>query len=494
MSVILLADDDRAVRLVMSQALMRAGYTVRSVGTAHELWSLVEGGSGDLVITDVMMPDGNGLDLAGRIKEFRPELPIIIVSARSTLHTAVRANEKGAWEYFPKPFDIGDLIAGVNKCIDERNMRKSGAVSRLRKARISDGDELPKGAEETLIGHSGAMQAVFRSLARLTAVDLTFIIQGESGTGKELIARAAHDYGPRKHGPFVAINMAAIPRELIESELFGHEKGAFTGATARSEGRFAQARGGTLFLDEIGDMPIEAQTRLLRVLQNGEYTPVGGRTLFKTDARIVAATHQDLEALVSQGLFRQDLYYRLNVATIRIPPLRHRLEDISTLIVHFFKRAAERGLPMKSITPGAIEVLKSWHWPGNVRELENLARRLAALVSQTVIDANIVRAEIGFSVENSSRDGSLEALESCVSNWVTDHFQAYQADGQLPNSGLHERTLAMFERPLIVQCLHAVKGNQIKAAELLGINRNTLRKRIRDLDITLQRGKEKEEL
>ena len=308
--VILIADDDRAIRTVLEQALGRAGYDVRSTDNASTLWRWVSEGEGDLVITDVVMPDGNGLDLLPQMRQTRPELPILVMSAQNNMMTAIKAAERGAYEYLPKPFDLIELAGVVERAL-------STPKSAVQKSDDAD-EEMP------LIGRSAAMQEIYRLLARLMSTDLTVLISGESGTGKELVALALHDYGKRKRGPFVAVNMAAIPRELIESELFGHEKGAFTGANNRGVGRFEQAESGTLFLDEIGDMPIEAQTRLLRVLQQGEYTTVGGRVPIRTDVRIVAATNRNLRQLVRQGLFREDLFYRLNVVPLRLPPLRDR--------------------------------------------------------------------------------------------------------------------------------------------------------------------------
>ncbi len=358
---VLVADDDRSIRTVLTQALGRSGYQVRATGHAATLWRWVEDGEGDLVITDVVMPDANGLDLIPRIRRLRPDLRIIVMSAQSTLMTAVRSAQRGAFEYLPKPFDLGDLIAAVGRAL---------SASAAPPAPLPG----PPGDPEdqlSLIGSSPAMQEIYRTIARLTTADLTVMINGESGTGKELVARALHEHGKRRGGPFVAINMAAIPRELIESELFGHERGAFTGALARSAGRFEQAAGGTLFLDEIGDMPPEAQTRLLRVLQEGEFTSVGGRTPIKANVRIIAATHRDLRAAIRQGLFREDLFYRLNVVPIRIPPLRERVEDIPVLARHFLNRASADGLPRKLLDEQAVERLKRHKWPGNVREVEN---------------------------------------------------------------------------------------------------------------------------
>ncbi len=316
------------------------GYDVRTTGNAATLWRWVAEGEGDLVITDVVMPDENGLDLIPRIRKIRPELRIIVMSAQNTLMTAVKATERGAFEYLPKPFDLRELVNVVQRALT------LPALARAQVEEVTAQEQLP------LIGRSPAMQEIYRVLARLMGTDLTVMIIGESGTGKELVARALHDFGKRRSGPFVAVNMAAIPRELIESELFGHEKGAFTGAAAAPIGRFEQAQGGTLFLDEIGDMPIEAQTRLLRVLQSGEYTTVGGRTPIRADVRIVAATHRDLRQLIRQGLFREDLFYRLNVVPIRLPPLRERSEDIPALVRHFLSQAEAEGLPRQDARPG----------------------------------------------------------------------------------------------------------------------------------------------
>src|SRR6188472_3279318 len=379
---ILVADDDAAIRTVLNQALSRVGHEVRVTSNASTLWRWVAAGEGDLVITDVVMPDENAFDMLPRIKKARPELPVIVMSAQNTFMTAIRASETGAYEYLPKPFDLTELLNIVNRALSEPRRPKIDVRSE------DQAEAMP------LVGRSAAMQDIYRMLARMMQTDLTVMISGESGTGKELVARALHEYGRRRSGPFVAINMAAIPRDLIESELFGHEKGAFTGANTRNAGRFEQAEGGTLFLDEIGDMPMEAQTRLLRVLQQGEYTTVGGRTPIKADVRIIAATNKDLRILIQQGLFREDLFFRLNVVPLRLPPLRERLEDLPDLIRHFFALAEKDGLPPKKLDAQALERLKQHRWPGNVRELENLARRLAALYPQETITAAVMDAEL----------------------------------------------------------------------------------------------------
>ncbi len=477
-STILIADDDRSIRTVLSQALGRAGHEVRTTGTAVNLWRWISDGDGDLVITDVVMPDENGLDLIPRIRKIRPDLRIIVMSAQNTLLTAVRATERGAFEYLPKPFDLKEVVEVVQRALAEKEAPRT-ADSALRAA---EEEELP------LIGRSAAMQDIYRILARLMNTDLTVMVTGESGTGKELVARALHDYGKRRFGPFVAINMAAIPRELIESELFGHEKGAFTGATNRYAGRFEQAEGGTLFLDEIGDMPIEAQTRLLRVLQEGEYTTVGGRIPISTNVRIIAATHRDLRSAVRQGLFREDLYYRLNVVPVRIPPLRERAEDIPELVAHFLSQAEAEGMPIKTFVPEAMSRLQDYRWPGNVRELENLIQRLSALYSQDVINVDLIEAELAHASPRTAAEerADEESLSDSIERHLRNYFSAHR-DG-LPAAGLYGRILHEMERPLITLALEATRGNQLQAASLLGLNRNTLRKKIRELDIDVVRG------
>ncbi|MCC3860930.1 nitrogen regulation protein NR(I) [Pseudemcibacter aquimaris] len=476
---ILIADDDAAIRTVLSRALGREGYDVRLSSNASTLWKWVSNGEGDLVISDVMMPDDNGLDMLVRIKKIRPELPVIIMSAQNTLMTAVKAAESGAYEYLPKPFDLEEIMLAVRKGISPKNKQD-------RLALINDQEDIP------LIGRSPAMQDVYRVMARLMNNDLTVMITGETGTGKELVARALHDFGARRNAPFVAVNMAAIPKDLIESELFGHEKGSFTGAVSKNVGRFEQAKGGTLFLDEIGDMPMEAQTRLLRVLQEGEFVSVGGGTPTKIDVRIIAATHRNLKTLIAQGLFREDLYYRLNVVPINLPPLRDRKGDIDDLVRHFLSKFAEdHNQTPKLMNKDAVDHLEQYDWPGNIRELENLVNRLAALYSEDEISLENVIAELRTAGSDSVRETGKnndqindETLQQSIHRHLKKYFDAHP-HGELPPRGLYGRVLSELERPLIELSLRATRGNQIKAAEMLGLNRNTLRKKIKELEIQI---------
>ena len=478
---VLVADDDRSIRTVLTQALGRSGYQVRSTGNAATLWRWVEDGEGDLVITDVVMPDENGLDLIPRIRKIRPDLRVVVMSAQSTLMTAVKAAQRGAFEYLPKPFDLQELLSVVGRALAVPARARAPARPEPR-----DADErLP------LIGRSPAMQEIYRTIARLTTADLTVMINGESGTGKELVARALHDYGKRRAGPFVAINMAAIPRELIESELFGHERGAFTGATTRTQGRFEQANGGTLFLDEIGDMPPEAQTRLLRVLQEGEFTSVGGRQPIKANVRIIAATHRDLRNAIRQGQFREDLFYRLNVVPIRLPPLRERVEDIPLLARHFLERAQDDGLPAKTLDQGAVDQLKRYRVArqrARAGEPDAPAgRALPARDDRRRADRRRTGGGRRRRRPRPSRPSGPEPLVRAVERHIRDFLAAHH-DGGVAPSDIYDRVIAEVERPLIRLTLAATRGNQIKAAAMLGLNRNTLRKKIRDLDIPVVRG------
>ncbi|MEY2928286.1 MAG: nitrogen regulation protein [Pseudomonadota bacterium] len=469
---VLVVDDDEAIRLVVGEALRRDGHRVETAANSAEAWVKLETTNPAVLITDVILPDADGLDLVPAILERYPGLPVIVISAQNTLATAVRATEKGAFEYLPKPFDLDELCAAVREGLKRRGTQDDTL------AIVGDDSAMP------LVGRSPAMQDVYRIIARVVANDLGVLILGESGTGKELVARAIHDLGARQKGPFVAVNMAAIPRELIEAELFGHERGAFTGAAARVAGRFEQAARGTLFLDEIGDMPMEAQTRLLRVLQSGEFTTVGGNRPIKANVRIVSATNKNLQTLVESGSFREDLYYRLNVIPIDLPPLRQRGEDITILARHFLEKAAAEGLPRKLLDGGAAQRLVAHPWPGNVRELENLMRRLAVLARDTLISADLIDqqlGQLGLVPTAAAKEHADDSLSLAVQLHLSGYFASF--GGALPPDGLYYRMLGTFEEPLLKASMAAVKGNQINAAKLLGINRNTLRKKLMDLGI-----------
>ena len=466
MKDILVVDDDAAIRTVVAQSLRRAGHRVATADSLAQLDRALAVGAPDVLVTDVVLPDGDGLTHLASVSRRFPTLPVIVMSARNTLTTAVRAAEAGAYEYLPKPFDLDLLGRAVASAL-----ARGGATAE--QAPVSEDPALP------LIGRSPAMQEVYRVVARVVSTELTVLISGESGTGKELVARAVHDLGGRRAAPFVAINMAAIPRDLIEAELFGHERGAFTGAAQRSAGRFEQAAGGTLFLDEIGDMPIDAQTRLLRVLQQGEFTTVGGARAIRADVRIVAATNRDLAAQVSAGLFREDLFYRLNVVPIALPVLRERGSDVSLLAHYFLEEAVGEGLPRRRLAADALAVLEAHHWPGNVRELENLMRRLAVLARDEVIDADTVRAMLGV-VTPAALEPS-DDLATAVRALV--ERLARERPGKLDDGTLYEHVIGEVERPLIALMLARHGQNQLRAARALGINRNTLRKRLDSLGL-----------
>lgn len=466
---ILLVEDDAAIALVIETAMAREGYALHRVATIADRNRALAEHTFQLMITDVILPDGNGLVELADLRDHHGIASVIVLSAQNTLNTAVRAAEQGAFEYLPKPFDLNELVRVVKSAL-------SGPPRQQPLSSVTpDTDAMP------LIGRAASMQSVYRTIAKLATNDLSVLILGESGTGKELVAAAIHDTGRRTQGPFVAVNMAAIPRDLIEAELFGHEKGAFTGAHARAAGRFEQAKGGTLFLDEIGDMPMEAQTRLLRVLQSGEFVPVGGARSIKADIRIVAATNQDLSDLVRQNRFREDLYYRLNVIPIALPPLRERREDIATLVEHFVHLSAAEGLSHKAFEPKALEALIAYDWPGNVRELKNAVQRLLILSRDLQITSREVRELLLHSASADVRvAGQGETLDF-------DKAVRHRAENTLLDPAhfgcLYDNLLAEVERPLITLLLDHHHGNQLRVAEHLGINRNTLRKKMQQLGL-----------
>ncbi|MBF0426675.1 MAG: nitrogen regulation protein NR(I) [Magnetococcales bacterium] len=499
---ILVADDDPSIRFVLEHALVRSGFHVCCFESGDKLLDHMHGAGADLVITDIVMPSGSGLDLLKTLKTRHPSMPVIVITAQSTLRNAVHALERGAFEYLPKPFDINTLIDLVNRALIH-----SRPLSEHR-----DNADLDRFGG--IIGSSMAMQELFRVIGRLANSEMTVLIHGESGTGKELVARAIHACSPRRNQPFTAINMAAIPRSLIESELFGHEKGAFTGAISRRPGHFEQARGGSLFLDEIGDMPMEAQTRLLRVLQDGTYTQVGGTQTIHSDVRIIAASHQDLPAAIAAGRFREDLFYRLNVIPIHVPSLRSRREDIPLLADYFLDRAAkELGLSRKRLAPTTLDCLAVHSWPGNVRELENLIHRLMVLVPDEVIQPGHLdlpeprRPDLpvfGSESPSPAMFAPVSApaapfpppvvppvaavpnlpLQQAIHNELDRFFAALNG---LPPTNLYDFILRLVEEPLLDRVLRETRGNQVKAAQVLGINRNTLRKKIQELGIVPKR-------
>jgi two-component system nitrogen regulation response regulator GlnG len=457
----LLVEDDAAIATVITAALEAEAFTVDSCDSiARRNHLLALSPAYDVMLTDVMLTDGDGIASLGDVHLAHPALPIIILSAQNTLDTAVRATDTGAFEYFPKPFDLEELVRAACQAAASRDASVT--------AEGDPGEGLP------LIGRSQPMQDVYRMITRVLRNDLTVLVLGESGTGKELVAEAIHQLGSRKTGPFVAVNTAAIPADLIESELFGHEKGAFTGAVVRTIGKFEQANGGTLFLDEIGDMPLEAQTRLLRALQSGRIRRVGGADEIATDVRIIAATNRDLAPLIASGRFREDLFYRLNVVPIHLPPLRERSGDVEPLARHFLRRAAEEGLPLRRLSPEGAELLEGQPWRGNVRELRNFIFRTALLAREEEIDVALIRQLLADPLAND---------DSVVSASLSDALTAWLAKTPVAPGTLYHSALAAFEKPLFEHALRQTSGNQLRAAALLGINRNTLRKRLDDLEI-----------
>jgi two-component system nitrogen regulation response regulator GlnG len=454
-----LLDDDTSIRWVLEQAFSEAGMEVKSFEAAQPFLAAFETATPDVVITDVRMPDADGIHLMKQLGERFPLLPVIIITAHSDLESAVSAYEGGAFEYLPKPFDVDQAVALV---------RRAAQASGSRAPPAAESDGFP-----SLIGRAPGMQEVFRAIGRLSRSSMTVMITGESGTGKELVATALHRHSPRQRGPFIALNTSAIPSELLESELFGHERGAFTGADSAREGRFEQAHGGTIFLDEIGDMSPALQTRLLRVLAEGEFYRVGGKTPIRVDARVIAATHQDLETRVAEGTFREDLYHRLNVIRIRVPALRERPEDVSVLLDHYLEAAAvEAGVAPKSLSDAAREALQRYDWPGNVRELVNVCRRLTLLAPGDQVGRDDLLPELG--PISGAAAGGADSWTVSLSRWAESTLAA---DGP----PLLDSAMPEFERVLIRAALARAGGHRQHAARLLGWGRNTLTRKMRSL-------------
>lgn len=459
-----IVDDDSSIRWVMEKALTRAGLNCRAFESGDAVVNALESDAPMVVVSDIRMPGMDGIALLSQIKARQPDLPVIITTAHSDLDSAVNAYEEGAFEYLPKPFDIDEMVATVTRAQSQQAQNTGGATD--------TGDR----RTTEIIGNAPAMQEVFRAIGRLAQSHITVLINGESGTGKELVARALHRHSPRANSAFVALNMAAIPQELMESELFGHEKGAFTGANNRREGRFEQARGGTLFLDEIGDMPAATQTRLLRVLQDGEFFRVGGVDSIKADVRIIAATHQKLESLVESGAFREDLFHRLNVIRIHVPRLSERREDIPQLLTHFLTAAGnELGVEAKVLSENALNVLTRLPWPGNVRQLENTCRWLTVMAAGREVVLSDLPPEL-LQQQGAETDSQSETWHEQLAGWANKAL----SDGQ---SNVLRQALPLFESIMIEAALNHTGGRKAEAAELLGWGRNTLTRKLKDLNL-----------
>jgi two-component system nitrogen regulation response regulator GlnG len=456
-----IVDDDASIRWVLERALKQAGMTPIAFEDADSALSALRRGEPDVLITDIRMPDKSGLDLLDEVRTRRPRLPVIVMTAHSDLDSAVAAYQGGAFEYLPKPFDIDQAVELVRRAATQQHRSVESAAESRR---------IPE-----MLGQAPAMQEMFRSIGRLSRSSMTVLITGESGTGKELVARALHRHSPRATKPFIALNTSAFTADLLESELFGHEKGAFTGATELRRGRFEQADGGTLFLDEIGDLSPQLQTRLLRVLAEGEFYRVGGQLPVKVDVRVIAATHQDLEARVRENLFREDLLHRLNVIRIEVPPLRSRREDIPELLQHYLDVAStELGVAPKVLSDDARRALAAFDWPGNVRQLVNACRRLTVLAAGREIKASDIPADLG---------GSGAVLSSSGTDWsqaLASWAQARLASGGAP---LLDDALPEFERTLLREALKATRGGRQEAAKLLGWGRNTLTRKLKELGL-----------
>lgn len=473
MNAVWIVDDDRSIRWVLEKALAREEITYKSFGTAAEVLAALETTTQPprVLLSDIRMPGESGLTLLSKVKARFPHMPVIIMTAYSDLDSAVAAFQGGAFEYLPKPFDVDQAVELVRRAIEE-----SGHQA---------GTEEVLSAVPEILGQAAAMQEVFRAIGRLSQSHITVLINGESGTGKELVAHALHKHSPRRAKPFIALNMAAIPKDLIETELFGHEKGAFTGANTQHQGRFEQANGGTLFLDEIGDMPFETQTRLLRVLADGEFYRVGGHIPVKVDVRIVAATHQDLEKLVNEGRFREDLYHRLNVIRIHIPKLAHRSEDIPMLAQHFLARAGkELGVSPKILRTETTDYMQQLPWPGNVRQLENTCRWLTVMITGREVYPEDLPSELKqVPLQKNTDAGQPAPSFERISLHHWDELLNQWAIQKLKNGEMKILDIAtpMFERTLINAALQQTRGRKRHAAELLGWGRNTLTRKLKEL-------------
>ena len=468
-------DDDRAMRWVLEKTFKEEGFDVTSFEEAQSALDQLSLGAPDVILTDIRMPGIDGLTFLAKVKANYPDLPVIIMTAHSDLESAVSSYQTGAFEYLPKPFDIDEALALVNR-----------AILHITKMQQQESAKTVQPIQSTeIIGESPAMQEVFRAIGRLSQSHITVLINGESGTGKELVAHALHRHSPRSSKPFIALNMAAIPKDLIETELFGHEKGAFTGANTQRQGRFEQANGGTLFLDEIGDMPFETQTRLLRVLADGEFYRVGGHIPVKVDVRIVAATHQDLEKLVHDGRFREDLYHRLNVIRIHIPKLAHRSEDIPMLAQHFLARAGkELGVSPKIHRPETQEYMQQLPWQGNVRQLENTCRWLTVMITGREVYPEDLPSELKqIPITRSGEDAQVAQNLDRIAVHHWDELLGQWAVQKLKNGEMKILDIAtpMFERTLIIAALQQTRGRKRHAAELLGWGRNTLTRKLKEL-------------
>jgi len=470
--IVWVVDDDRNIRWVLEKALSRAELHTRCFDNGKSLLDALRVSQPDVIISDIRMPGIDGLELLKEINSDFPEIPVIIITAHSDLDSAVSSYQGGAFEYLPKPFDINDALAMTRRAI--KHAKENRLVKTPSQSSVSS----------EIIGEAPAMQEVFRAIGRLSQSNITVLINGESGTGKELVAQALHRHSPRQNNPFIALNMAAIPRDLMESELFGHGKGAFTGASAMRQGRFEQANGGTLFLDEIGDMPAETQTRLLRVLADGEFYRVGGHTAVKVDVRIIAATHQNLEQLVAEHSFREDLFHRLNVIRIHIPSLRDRREDIPALAKHFLARAAkELSAETKQLLPDTEKLIASLNWPGNVRQLENACRWLTVMASGRDILPSDLPPELLQNSNSKITPAGSVSQETVSKDWTDVLYQ--WADSQLSDghNAILDRAMPEFERTMIEVALKHSKGRKRDAALLLGWGRNTLTRKMNELNL-----------